>query len=135
MAESNMTGMGKLIIQTTTARDTLPVPGALVTVSQSGKQEGVPPTLLFSALTDRSGLTPVFDLPAPTRSASLHPGGQVPYARYAVQVEHPSYQPVSVVDVTVFDGVVSTLPVFLVPRPEDAQSQEIVEVIPPPPIA
>lgn len=135
MAESDMTGMGKLIIQTTTARDTLPVSGASVTVSQSGQQEGVPPTLLFSALTDRSGLTPVFDLPAPPRSASMHPGGQIPYARYAVQVEHPSYQPMSIVDVTVFDGVVSTLPVFLLPRPEDAQSEDLVEVIPPPPIA
>ncbi len=135
MAKPDMTGMGKLIIQTTTARDTLPVSGAVVTVSQSGQENGIPPELLYSAVTDRSGRTPVFDLAAPPRSASMQPGGPAPYARYAVQVEHPNFQPVSIVDVTVFDGIVSTLPVFLVPRTESAQMQETVEVIPPPPIS
>lgn len=134
MADSSMTGQGKLIIQATTARDSLPVQGASVSVSEPGKQAGTPPTLLYSAVTDNSGRTPVFDLAAPPRSASLKPGGATPYARYIVQLEHPAYQPVNIVDVTIFDGVVSSLPVFLVPRGESAQAQAAVAVIPPPPL-
>lgn len=126
-------GMGKLIIQTTTARDTLPVEGTQVTVSRPSGQTGVPPTLLYSAQTDRSGRTPVFDLEAPPRADSMQPGGKAPYARYNVHVSHPGFQPVDIVDVTVFDGIASTLPVFLVPK-SDGQSDELIEVIPPPPL-
>lgn len=135
MAENTATGMGKLIIQTTTARDTIPVEGVSVTVSRPSGQEGVPPTLLYSAQTDRSGLTPVFDLEAPPRADSMQPGGKAPYARYDVQVAHPDFQPVSIVDVTIFDGIVSTLPVFLVPHSGDVRDDGQVEVIPPPPLA
>ena len=135
MADPTMTGQGKLIIQATTARDTLPVQGAVVTVSEASPQPGTPPTLLYSAVTDNSGRTPVFDLAAPPRSASKAPGGSIPSAKYAVQLHHPSYQPVNIADVTVFDGVVSTLPVFLLPSSESSRTQEAVEVIPPPPIA
>jgi len=134
VAGTGQTGMGKLVIQTTTAREALPVVGATVTVSQTGQEAGVPPTLLHSVSTDRSGRTPVFDLPAPPRAASMQTGGDKPYARYTVQVEHPDFQPVSIVDVTIFDGVVSTLPVFLVPRAEQAGRASTVEVIPPPPV-
>lgn len=136
MAENTAAGMGKLIIQTTTGRDTIPVEGVSVTVSSPSGQPGVPSTLLYSAQTDRSGLTPVFDLEAPPRADSMQPGGKAPYARYNVQVAHPDYQPVSIVDVTIFDGVVSTLPVFLVPSDGSAQEGNgLVEVIPPPPLS
>lgn len=130
-----MTGLGKLIIQTTTARNAKPVPGVSVTVSEAGAQPGVPPTLLYSAVTDSSGRTPVFDLQAPPRSASQTPGGALPYARYSVQAVHPEYHPASIVDVTIFDGVVSTLPVFLIPSGESADAGTEVSVIPPPPVA
>lgn len=134
MADSNMTGQGKLIIQTTTARESFPVQGVNVTVSEAGAQAGTPPTLLYSAVTDSSGRTPVFDLQAPPRSASQKPSSTPPYASYTVQVEHPDYLPVSIIDVTIFDGVVSTLPVFMVPRGEAAGPKAEVSVIPPPPI-
>ncbi len=134
MADPNMTGQGKLVIQTTTARDARPVQGVSVAVSEAGTEEGIPPTLLFTAVTDESGLTPVFDLPAPPRADSQSPGKTRPYARYLVQIEHPDYQPVSVIDVTVFDGVVSTLPVYLLPREESAALRTEAAVIPPPPL-
>lgn len=135
MTDPNMTGQGKLIIQATTARESLPVQGASVAVSEASGEAGTPPTLLYSAVTDNSGRTPVFDLAAPPRSASLKPGQGIPYAKYAVQLVHPDYQPVNIADVTIFDGIVSTLPVFLVPRSENTHTQEAVAVIPPPPIA
>lgn len=134
MAENTASGMGKLVIQTTTARDTIPVEDVSVTVSKPSGEQGVPPTLLYSAQTDRSGLTPVFDLEAPPRTDSMQPGGKAPYARYNVQIAHPDYQPVSIADVTIFDGVVSTLPVFLVPH-SGGGDDGLVEVIPPPPLA
>lgn len=131
----NLSGMGKLVVQTTTARDSLPVEGSVVTVSTVGAA-GVPPVLLHTATTDRSGLTPVFDLPAPPRSTSMTPGQSTPFAVYTVQIERAGYQPVGIINVSIFDSVASTLPVFLVPLPEgqSASDERTIEVIPPPPL-
>lgn len=131
----NLSGIGRLVVQVTTARDSLPVENAIVTVSTVGAG-GVPPVLLHTASTDRSGLTPSFDLPAPPRASSMSSGQNLPFAVYTVQIEHEGYQPVGIVNVSIFDGVASTLPVFLVPLPEGQSSSEerTIEVIPPPPL-
>lgn len=104
---------GSLIVAVTTARGTLPIEGALVTVS--AQQNGAP-VLYRAARTDSSGRTPPLSLPAPPLAGSITPDQAIPYASYTVEVSHPGYQPVSAQGVPVFPGVAATLPVGLTPR-------------------
>lgn len=103
---------GSLVVAVSTRRGTFPLAGALVTVSA---QVDGRPTLYRVARTDQSGRTPVFELPAPAPSESLSPGQPLPYASYTVQVDADGYQSADALGVSVFPGIVATLPVWLEP--------------------
>ena len=68
--------VGKLVVAVTTAQGTIPLPGALVTVSAQ-TEDG--PVLYRIVRTDTSGRTPVLELPAPSLSDSLSPDQPTPY--------------------------------------------------------
>lgn len=104
---------GALRIRATTARGALPVPDAKVyisSVSPDGKS-----TVLASGITDNSGLSETFILPAPPKSNSEHPGERDPYAKYNVSVTADGYYPIESFDVPVFPGIMSTQPAELIP--------------------
>ena len=116
------TPFGSLIVSVTTALGAVPLPNALVTVY--AQNEGNP-VLYRTVCTDSSGRSPIMELPAPALADSLKPDQPLPYFDYSVKVNLPNYQSVEVRDISIFPGIISTLPVSLSP---EASSQEPTRV-------
>ena len=110
---SAYTEQGFLQARVFAAREALPIAGATVTVSR--RRDGGE-TLLAAGVTDESGLSPVFTLPAPPRADSEKPGIYHPYAEYILRVSAPGYVSATYEPVAVFSGVTSIQPAELVPQ-------------------
>lgn len=119
--------LGFLVVAVTAGQGTIPLPGALVTVSAQ-TEDG--PVLYRAVRTDASGRTPVLELPAPAKSESTSPDQPTPYLNYTVNVALPGYQTEEVRDISIFPGIASTLPVQLSPA-TGSQSQTNVIDLPP----
>ena len=104
-----MADTGKLIVQARAGRGAVPVVGAVVTVYCPDSQE---PCL--SVRTDMSGSTEELILPAPNRDGMSNEQAP-PYTAYKVDIDHPDYRPVTVLDVAVFSGITTRLPVTMIP--------------------
>ncbi len=111
-------GEGFLKVRVTTAGGTLPVEGAVVTVTEYDRDDTGRGEVLYSQRTDRGGLTQTLSLAAPSSSDSLRPGAAQPYAVYNVTVTYDGYYPVEGVGVPVFDRIVAVQPVNLIPLSE-----------------
>lgn len=119
---------GQLRIGVTTNNQLSPIPGATVTVSsvnQEGKAE-----VIDSSVTDLSGNTVTFTLPAPSASFSQEPTVLLPFALYQVSVSHPDFYDFLAENVQVFGGITTQLPVTLIPLPElsDGERTKIVVI-------
>ena len=110
--ESSPDGVGTLVAAVTTAREALPVAGADVMLSRRDAQGT---HLLYFLETDRSGRTPVMQLPAPAASQSESPGSAAPYAVYDLRVFADGYVPAVQTNVRVFGGTAGTIPITLIP--------------------
>lgn len=119
--------IGKLVMAVTTAQGTIPLPGALVTVSAQTEDGAV---LYRVVRTDASGRTPVLELPAPSLSDSLSPDQPTPYLSYTVNVSLPGYQTAEVRNISIFPGIKSTLPVPLMPSTASGRQTEITDLPP-----
>ena len=117
---------GSLIVSATTALGTVPLPNALVTVY--AQNEGNP-VLYRTVRTDASGLSPVMELPAPALADSLKPDQPLPYFNYSVKVDLPNYQSVEVRDISIYPGIISTLPISLSPE-TSSQAPTRVNILP-----
>ena len=101
---------GTLIVQTRAARGAVPVAGALVTIFCPDNDQ----TPCVSIRTDSSGATAPIALEAPSladQDAETAP----PYASYRVNIDHPDYRPVTVLDTAIFSGITTVLPVAMIP--------------------
>lgn len=119
--------LGYLVVAVTTGQGTIPLPGALVTVSAQ-TEDG--PVLYRVVRTDNSGRTPVLELPAPAASESLTPDQPTPYLNYTVSVALPGYRTAEVRDISIFPGIASTLPVRLSPSTASGSQTEITDLPP-----
>ena len=120
-------GNGFLRVIVRTAGGALPVEGASVDIYGSDPENGNT-GLLYSLETGIDGLTPPVELPAPPRAESLTPGTPTPFARYNVEIRKDGYNRVTNLGVPVFDGIVSTQPVLLLPTVlGDETGEDIVE--------
>ena len=118
--------MGTIIIDTTTGGGTIPVAG--VSFAIKDKQGNV----LHSGITDTNGVSEVFSLPAPPRELSQTPNSNIrPYSVYDIWLGLPNFATVNKIDVPVFDGQQTIVPVDMVPL-APGQDQEITIVTPPP---
>lgn len=126
MEQSNNTG--KLTVWVTTSRAQLPVEGATVAVT-TAEAEGR--TLLSLLVTDESGWTSPIVLPsAPGDGMGLTPGGPVPFANYALWVEHPQYEVARVENFQIFPGVDSVQQVSLIPLSSPAwEGKGVSEIV------
>lgn len=106
-----------LRVLVTTALGAYPLADAAVTVSTLPDAAGER-TLLYSVMTDRSGLTPRMTLSTPPRASSLSPGNGDPYALYTVEVSRAGFTPQTALSVAMFADVPALLPVALTPLPE-----------------
>ncbi|MBE6560655.1 MAG: carboxypeptidase regulatory-like domain-containing protein [Ruminococcaceae bacterium] len=131
MNQENKPGMGRLQVIVNTAGGSLPVANAAVTV-YGADAENDDTGILYSLRTDVSGLTEYVDLAAPSRDLSLTPGNPAPYARYNITVHRDGYGTVRNIGIPIFDGVLSTQRVTLIPLSEFETDREerIVESVP-----
>ncbi len=116
-------GRGYLRVVVRKARETLPIEGALVQIYGSDP-EGDNTDVLYSLVTDEDGLTEVVELSAPPASLSMTPGDPAPYGVYNITVQKDGYGRVENVGAPVFDGVLSTQPVQLIPLSEFLAGEE-----------
>lgn len=116
---------GYLMVRTSTAQQALPVSGANVSVFTAD----APDTPYRTSTTDSSGQTELFTLPAPPVANSESPDGAAAFQSYSVLVEHPNYRPIRFQGVSVFPGITSTLPVYLVPTLPGTTQPPIVVTI------
>uniref|UniRef100_UPI003735B157 spore cortex-lytic protein n=1 Tax=Butyricicoccus sp. TaxID=2049021 RepID=UPI003735B157 len=103
---------GTLIVQTRAARGALPVVGATVTVYCPDANGVLQPCI--TERTDMSGSTPPIELETPSLE-NTSPEAVPPFATYRVDIDHPDYRPVTVLDVAMFSGIPTTLPVVMTP--------------------
>ncbi|MBO5734269.1 MAG: hypothetical protein J6R66_05205 [Clostridia bacterium] len=121
------TSTGQMVVSVFTADQLYPVVGATVTVTQDNGSGEV----LASSDTDRSGRTTVFTLPAPSSSVSQEPTVAIPFSQYRVTIDHPDFLEAVIENVQVFGGVLTQLPVNLVPMPEIPKGNPVrIVVIP-----
>lgn len=100
-----LTDTGRLIAIVTTLRGLYPVPGARVTVF-TGKPEQM--NIIDSAVTDQSGRSKTFELPAPPRGISLDSEStELPYSLYNLMVEADGYADNIHLNIPIFRGVTS----------------------------
>ncbi len=112
-------GSGQLTVKVTDGGVTLPIEGAIVTVSgrlSSDSGSGV----IYSLRTDESGTTETVELPAPDAASSLSPGGETPYGVYDVRVTKPGYISTENAGTQIFDGVTAIQRFSLIPESEFA---------------
>ena len=123
--EEHNTGRGSIAFRIYTAREALPVVGAEVVIS---KIFGGKPYVFKTAITDVSGQTAPFTLPAPEKSLSLDSGNKIqPFALYDAVISKKGYVVVKITGIPVFDGVNSVQRTAMVPAAGD-MTENITEV-------
>lgn len=96
---------GRLIVMVTAVSRLYPVENAKVTVFTG---DYTAPNVIDTALTDQSGKTKVFSLPAPSRELSMEPDtGAQPYSLYNVLIEADGYADNLHINLPIFRGVTS----------------------------
>ena len=89
--------------------------------------------VLFSGVTNENGESGVYTLDAPPRELSLTPNPDIrPYAVYDVWVGKPDFITKTYIDVEIFDGIQTILPVNMQPIEHGSEEVEETITIPPP---
>lgn len=114
--------LGKFKAKAFTAKQTLPIEGAYVTVYkvQDGK------THIFNILrSDENGITDEIQLPTVSKDLSLTLENSNPYETYNVKVEYPGYLDMIAMNVPIFEGITSIQPFELIPSSTLKPNQKI----------
>ncbi len=111
------TDEGTLVVRLNSARGTIPIAGATVTVFRADADGN---RLLYLGQTDENGESPTWSLPTRDRNLSLEPGTTMPYVNYAVQANAVGYLAVLNEGVSVFGGVKTVQRITMLPLPEPA---------------
>ena len=109
-------GTGSLVVKVSTARGAIPLEGATVNIRGGESQNS---DIIYSLSTNRDGLTPKIDLPAPARGLSEVPGNVAPYAIYDIDIFKEGYTDLFFTSVAVFDSITSIQPAVMIPRPDN----------------
>lgn len=115
LATQGETDVGTLVVRLQSARGTIPIIGATVTVYRAEAQGD---RLIYMGETDENGESPEWPLPTLDRNLSLEPGVAVPYANYAVQANAVGYAAFLNEGVSIFGGVQTLQRIPMLPLPE-----------------
>ncbi len=116
-------GYGYMIVRVTTARGAIPLEGAVVTVSDYyGEDSAERGNAIGTYITNSSGLTDRFALPAPPKALSMSPGNGKGYLTYNIQVTKDGYYQQSYINAPIFEGITSIQNADMVPLPENGQT-------------
>ena len=112
------TGIARLRVWVTTARQAVPIEGARVVVSK--ETVGGEIELIKVLTTNQDGTTATIDLPAVPAEYSQKPGYDHPYTSYTIEISKPGYFSVRNTHVPLYGGVSAVQPADLTPLPEEA---------------
>ncbi len=123
-------GYGYMIVRVTTARGAIPLEGAVVTVSEyKGRDDGNATigvgergNAIATYITNSSGLTERFALPAPPRALSMSPGNSKGYLTYNVKVDKEGYYQQNYINAPVFEGITSIQNADMIPLSDNGQT-------------
>ena len=124
--QAGETDVGTLVVRLNSARGTIPIVGATVTVFRQ-TESGV--RLYYMGETDENGESPTWTLPTLDRELSLEPGVITPYVNYAVQVNAVGFTTVLNEGVSVFGGVKTVQRVAMLPLPDETNAEEIPPLV------
>ena len=117
--------LGSLSFRTYTARNALPVPNANIVVF---KEIGGKRHIFYNLTTDRSGQTKEVTIPAPPSSLSQSPNSGIqPYSLYDAEITAEGFNPVSIKNLPVFEGIVSVQRAAMVPSAGMPSGETITE--------
>ena len=104
---------GSFMARVSSASGALPLEGGIVRIRGASENNS---DIVFSLVTDNDGVTPVIQLPAPQVELSLSSGaGGAPYSTYDVTISKEGYYTKKIANVAVFSGILSVLPVNMIP--------------------
>ena len=116
------TSIGYILVNTRTGENSSPVENALIMITaiSDGKRE-----MIASGLTDESGISPKFAVPAPDSEHSQSPDSvKRPYSLYDISVTAKGFFNARSVDVPVFSGITSVQTFGMIPVPLMMKSNE-----------
>ena len=117
---------GYLVVHVTTARGSIPLEGAAVSIRANEDAESAPRAdILYATTTNRDGNTERIALAAPPRQNSMSPSEVPPFSTYHLEVRREGYGMQSFVALPIFAGITAIQPVDLIPLPEDGTSNQI----------
>lgn len=122
--KSNLTGEGYLKVRVFTAKQASPLKNATVTVSLDNEESE---TLIKSYITDINGETPLISLLTVEKDESLSPGVTNPYASYRVRISADGFFTIDSLNLPIFDGESSYLPVEMLPLPDGYDGKIILK--------
>ena len=115
MNNASNESLGYLIVRVSTARGAIPLQDATVTVRGSTPQNS---SIIYSLETDVSGLTPKLPLPAPPRSNSLSPNGDVAFSLWSIDVFSKGFITAHYSNVPIYSDITSIQSAELIPTGE-----------------
>lgn len=121
-AESMGTSTGYILINTRTGENSSPVVNAsvMITAIIDGRRE-----MIAGGITDESGISPKFAVPAPDIMHSQSPEAMKrPYSLYDISVTADGFFNARSVDVPVFSGITSVQTFGMIPLPLMMQSND-----------
>ncbi len=118
---------GTLRFRVYTAREALPVVGAVIEVT---KVIGNNKHTFYKLTTDISGNTSTVYLPAPSSELSQYPENTIqPYALYDVYITADNFRDVSIKNLPVFDGILSKQSIAMVPMIPMAAEDDPTQIV------
>ncbi len=119
---------GYLAARIYTSRGSIPVEGAIVTVS---KDVGGTQNIIGKRTTDRNGQIPLITISAPDEALSQSPGNGDVFTVVDVRVDEPSYYTVLIKNVQIFADQTTVVDTTLIPLIEnerhDMRADEFVQ--------
>lgn len=122
-----MSQKGRLVVSTFLAGETIPVPDALVTVTQKNKDKNI---LVGIRKTDSNGKTTPIEIETPDVEYSLTPdnNGVIPFSSVDVRVDHPATYTQITENVQIFPNEISVENVSLIPLKDNVKEDEREEI-------
>jgi len=108
----DMSGVGYMIIRTSTALGAIPVIGAIINISGAEKENS---DIIISMRSNSNGTTEKIPLPAPLKQSSSYPSKILPYSIYNLEVLADGFYSKNYVNIPIFDGITSYQAVELIP--------------------
>lgn len=105
-------GIGYMIIRTSTAMGAIPVKDAIINISNADQNNN---DIIMSLRSNSDGTTNKIPLSAPPKQLSYSPNRIPPYSLYNLEVFADGYYSKNYVNIPIFDGITSYQSVELIP--------------------